>query len=57
MEVASQLGLVIYKQHVIFLVRDTPMLLSARIVSLLDMQQWTVPIHFEVRNHLNVGDS
>ena len=57
MEVASQLGLVIYKQHAIFLVRDTPMLLSARIVSLPDMQQWTVPIHFEVQHHLNMRDS
>ena len=48
-EVASQLGLVIYKQHVIFLVRDTPISLSATIVSLLNLQQWVVPIHFEVR--------
>jgi len=54
MEVESQLGLVIYKQHAIFLVRDTPISLSATIVSLLDMQQWVVPIHFEVRRRLRV---
>lgn len=54
MEVASQLGLVIYKQHAIFLVRDTPISLSATIVSLLDMQEWIVPIHFEVRGRRSV---
>lgn len=54
MDVASQLGLVIYKQHAIFLVRDTPISLSATIVSLLDMQQWVVSIHFEVRGRLSV---
>ena len=53
MEAASQLGLVIYKQHAIFLVRDTPISLSATIVSLLDMQEWVVPIHFEVRGRLS----
>jgi hypothetical protein len=50
---ASQLGLVIYKQYAIFLVRETPLSLYARIMSLLDMQQWIVPIHFEVRCRLS----
>lgn len=57
MEVASQLGLIIYKQHAIFLVHDTPVSLSATVVSLLDMQQWVVPIHFEVRDRLRSAAS
>ena len=54
MGVGTQLNLVIYKQHAIFLVYDTAVSLSARIVSLVDMQQWNVPIHFEVRSHLTM---
>lgn len=54
MDVVSQLNVAIYKQHAIFLARETSITLSARIVSLLDMQQWIVPIDFEVWGRLSV---
>ena len=55
MEVASHLNLVIHKQHAMFLARETPIALSARILNLLDLQQQIVPIHFEVRSRLTCG--
>ena len=54
MGVASQVNLSIYNQHAIFLVKETPISLFARILSLTDMQQWVVPIDFEVWSRLSV---